>query len=213
VRLLVIGAGGHAKVVTDTAMTAGWEIAGVIGERGGRRELLGHRVTYDVGAIDADAFIVAIGDNRKRADLFDEYRFGGLQPARVVHPSAIIGTNVELGAGVFVSAGAIINVDTVIGDNAIINTGCIVEHDCNIGPHTLIGPNASLCGGCTVGDGTLVGAGVSVAPMRSIGAWSVVGAGAAVVDDLPAHSVCVGVPARPLERTPETRAAETRGKE
>ena len=195
-RLLVIGAGGHAKVVIDAARMAGFEIAGVVGEPGGRTELLGIPVIHDAATISADGFIVAIGDNAKRAKVFEEYLSGELAPRTVIHPSAVIADGVEIGDGTVVMAGAIVNVDTVIGRNAIINTGCTIDHDCAIGDHALIGPGASLCGGCRVGNGTLVGVGASMAPLRSVGAWSVVGAGAAVVQDLPDRSVCVGVPAR-----------------
>jgi sugar O-acyltransferase (sialic acid O-acetyltransferase NeuD family) len=196
VRLLVIGAGGHAKVVIDAARRAGLEIAGVLGNEGDPAELLGLPVTHDAADVHADGFIVAIGDNAARARAFDAHRERGLSPASVVHPSAVIADGASIGEGAFVAAGVIVNVDARIGANSILNTGCTVDHDCVVGDHALIGPTASLCGGVEIGQGVLLGAGSSVTPRARIGAWSVVGAGAAVVSDLPAHSVCVGVPAR-----------------
>ena len=195
-RLLVVGAGGHAKVVVDAARVAGFEIAGVIGSPGGRTELLGIPVTQDVGEATADGFIVAIGDNARRATVFAEYLERGLSPVAVVHPSAVIADGVEVGAGTLVAAGVIVNVDAVIGRDAILNTGCTIDHDCVVGDHSLVGPGASMCGESRVGDGVLVGAGASITPTRSVGAWSVVGAGAAVVRDIPDRSVAAGVPAR-----------------
>lgn len=195
-RLLVIGAGGHAKVVIDAARCAGFEIAGIVGREGDPEELLGIRVSHDATDIAADGFIVAIGDNATRSRYFDEYRAGGLAPATVIHPSAVIAEGVLIGESTFIAAGVIVNVDARIGADAILNTGCTVDHDCVIGSHALVGPLASLCGGVEIGGGVLLGAGVSVKPRTSIGAWSVVGAGAAVVSDLPERSVCVGVPAR-----------------
>jgi sugar O-acyltransferase (sialic acid O-acetyltransferase NeuD family) len=196
VRLLVIGAGGHAKVVIDAARCAGFEIAGIVGREGDPAEVLGIPVSHDATDIASDEFIVAIGDNAARAHHFYEYRAHGLEPASVVHPSAVIARGVGIGAGTFVAAGVIVNVDAHIGANAILNTGCTIDHDCVIGDHALIGPTASLCGGVEIGEGVLLGAGSTVTPRTRVGKWSVIGAGAAVVSDLPDRSVCVGVPAR-----------------
>lgn len=195
-RLLVIGAGGHAKVVIDAARCAGFEIAGILGRPGDPAEVLNAPVSHDASGISADGFIVAIGDNAARARHFEEYRASGLEPTSVIHPSAVIAGGALIGEGTFVAAGVIVNVDARIGADVILNTGCTVDHDCVIGSHALVGPLASLCGGVEIGGGVLLGAGVSVKPRTSVGAWSVVGAGAAVVSDLPARSVCVGVPAR-----------------
>jgi len=203
VRLLIVGAGGHAKVVLDAARCCGMEIAAVLGTEGGVTELLGEPVvrgSADLAAIAPDAFIIGIGDNRARAEAYAEYLALGLIPATVVHPSATVAASVTLGAGTFVAAGAIVNPEAVVGANTILNTGCTVDHDCVIGEHALIGPTASLCGAVRVGDGTLVGAGASVVPGASVGAWSVVGAGAAVLADVPDSSVAVGVPAVVVKR-------------
>lgn len=202
-RLLVIGAGGHAKVVVDAARDAGYEIAGVVGLPGGRSELLGIQVVGDARGVEADGFIIAIGDNEKRAAVFAEHVARGLRPLAVVHPSAVIADGVVIGEGTLVAAGVIVNVDASVGRNAILNTGCTVDHDCVIGDHALIGPGANLCGGCRVGEGTLIGVGASMTPTRAVGAWSVVGAGSAVVGDIPAHSVCAGVPARVIRTSAE----------
>ncbi len=202
-RLLVVGAGGHAKVVTDTARAAGWEIAGVIGLRSGAETLLGYPVSRELDDIKADAFIVAVGNNRTRRELFENYRSRGIRPAIVIHPSAIIGSDVDIGEGTFIAAGAMVNVNATIGEDVILNTGCVVEHDVLVGDHVLIGPNASLCGESAVGIGTTLGAGASVIPTATVGEWSVCGAGAVVVSDLPSHALCVGVPARPVRSLEE----------
>ena len=201
-RLLVVGAGGHAKVVIDAAEAAGHAVVGVVGTAADAPEVLGHAVVDSAEGIEADGFIVAIGDNTTRARFFAQYAATGLAPAVVVHPSVIVGTDVELGGGTFVAAGVVINTGAHIGVDSILNTGCSVDHDCVIGAHAHIGPQVALCGAVTLGEGALLGVGSCAAPRASVGAWTVVGAGAAVVDELPAHSVCVGVPARPV-RSPE----------
>jgi sugar O-acyltransferase (sialic acid O-acetyltransferase NeuD family) len=196
VRLLVVGAGGHAKVVVDAAEEAGFEIAGVIGTESDAPEILGHPVSHDREGVQADAFIVAIGDNALRARYYAEYQSSGLAATSVVHPSAIVGRDVTIGGGTFIAAGTIVNAGARIGADTILNTGCSVDHDCVIGDHSHIGPQVGLCGGVTLGEGVLFGVGACASPGASVGAWSVVGAGAAVVGALPADSVCVGVPAR-----------------
>lgn len=195
-RLLIAGAGGHAKVVIDAAVACGFEIAGVMGKPGGATTLLGYPVTDDATAVQADCFVAAIGDNAARAAEFERLSATGMRPASVIHPSAVIAPGVHVGVGAFVAAGVVINVDAHIGENSILNTGCTIDHDCEIGDHVLVGPGSSLSGGVVVGTGTLLGVGTSIVPLARVGEWSVVGAGAAVTSDLPSLAVCVGVPAR-----------------
>ncbi|MDO8963144.1 MAG: NeuD/PglB/VioB family sugar acetyltransferase [Coriobacteriia bacterium] len=199
-RLLVVGAGGHAKVVVDAAMAAGHTILGIVGSPGDPPEVLGHPVRQGTGVIDIDGFIVAIGDNRTRERIFNEYCAAGLLPASVVHPSAVIGRDVEIADGAFVAPGVIINTGARIGANAILNTGCRIDHDVVIGAHAHVAPGATLCGASRLGTGSLLGVGASVVPGAVIGAGAIVGAGAAVTGDLPDGMVCVGVPARPTHR-------------
>jgi len=198
VGLLVIGAGGHAKVVIDTARAAGLQVSGVIGTEGDPQVILGVPISRNRSGIAADSFIVAIGDNSARAAAFSWYLETDLKPATVVHPSAVVADSASLGAGTVVVAGVIVNADARIGANVILNTGCRVDHDCIVGDHAHVGPGVSLCGGVRIGDGTLVGVGGCAIPSVSVGEWSVVGAGSAVVADVPPHSTWGGVPARPL---------------
>jgi sugar O-acyltransferase (sialic acid O-acetyltransferase NeuD family) len=202
-RLLIVGAGGHAKVVVDAAMAAGYQIAGIVGQPGDPAEILGHAIVHDASGIEADGFIVAIGDNATRARYFAEHLARGLTPAVILHPSVIVGSQVKLGGGTFAAAGVIVNAGANIAENCILNTGCTVDHDCAIGAHSHIGPQVALCGGVTLGDGVLIGVGSAAAPLARVGEWSVVGAGATVIGDLPGHAICVGTPARP-QPSPES---------
>lgn len=200
-RLLVIGAGGHAKVVLDAARTAGFEIAGVVARDPHPDTLLGEPVSADAAGIDAEGFIVAVGDNAARAREHAAYVASGLTPVAVVHPNAVLGTGVSVGAGVFIAAGVVVNADTTLGDGAILNTGCTVDHDCTIGAFSHVGPGAHICGGCSVGDRTLLGIGSCMTPGSSVGAHSVIGAGAAVVGAIDDDVIAMGVPARITRHT------------
>lgn len=199
-RLLVIGAGGHAKMVVDTARAAGFEVVGVLGREGDPEDVLGVPVVREVGGIAADGFIVAIGDNAVRSDAYASWCGAGLEPVSVVHPSAVIAPDAHVGPGTFVAPGVIVNVDARIGENAILNTGCTIDHDVAIGSHAHVGPRVALCGGVVVGEGALVGVGSCAIPLARIGAWSVIGAGAAVTGDVPDGVTWGGVPARSLHK-------------
>ncbi len=197
-RLLVVGAGGHAKVVVDAAQAAGFEVVAAIGDDGGCTDVLGVPVSPSPSGIETDGFIVAVGDNAARARLFAEYIEAGFTPLSVIHPAAVIAQDARIGAGTLVTAGAVVSVSAQIGANVIVNHGATVDHDCIVGDHTLLGPTTSMCGCSSVGDGVVLGAGACVIPQRAVGDWTVVGAGAVVAEDLPARSVCAGVPARVL---------------
>lgn len=197
-RLVVIGAGGHAKVVVDAAQAAGLSVAGVVGQASDPTQILGIPVVGDHRDVEADSFIVAIGDNATREAAFDVHREYGLSPVSVIHPSAVLGQGVTIGAGTLIAAGVVINVDARIGENCIINTGCTVDHDCVVGDHAHIGPGAHLCGAVHVGSRSLMGVGSSAAPGARIGDRAVVGAGACVISEVPQSQTWAGVPAREL---------------
>lgn len=204
-RLLVIGAGGHAQVVIEAAEAAGWSIAGVVGRAGDRDEVLGHAVlrvpdasapSLSAPGAEPDAFIVAIGDNAARAERYAAALETGLAPATVIHPTATISPTAFVGPGSFVAAGVVVNALTRVGENCILNTGCVVEHDITIGDHTLVGPLAGLCGGVRVGEGVLFGAGATAIPGAEVGDHAIVAAGAVVTGEVAPRTLVAGVPAR-----------------
>jgi sugar O-acyltransferase (sialic acid O-acetyltransferase NeuD family) len=204
-RLVVLGAGGHGKVVADAARAAGTQVLAFADANPARRgkEVSGLPVLD--GELEAlRAFcehegaqtVVAIGENATRRRIFEALQAAGVSLANVVHPSAVLAPEVTLGIGVVILAGAIVNVTTVIGDNAIINTGVRLDHDNTLGAHAHVSPGVCTGGEVKIGEGTHLGVGVSVRNQVSIGAWSVIGVGAAVVSDLPDRVVAYGVPAR-----------------
>jgi len=202
-KLVIIGAGGHGKVVADAAqkMKQYDDIVFLDARFATLNSLLGFSVIGDDAMIPeliatACEFVVAIGDNRIRARIFDELVALNATIATVVHASAQIGQGVSLGSGSVVFANAVINPDTSIGRNVIVNTGAIVEHDCVIDNHVHLAPNSTVTGGCHLGEATLFGASATVIPNKVIGKGSIIGAGATVVKDIPENTVATGIPAR-----------------
>lgn len=208
-RVVIVGAGGHARVVLDCLRRAGrFEVAGFLDPRCvgqsiegvpvlGGDELLAKLPSEGIGL--AIIGIGSIGDNSLRRRLFEQGRAAGLQFVNAVHPSAVVADSVVLGSGVAIMAGAVVNAGTMLGDNSIVNTGAIVEHDCVVAAHAQIAPGAVLCGGASIGIAAHVGAGATILQGVTIGDSAVIGAGSVVLADVAARTVAAGVPARPVK--------------
>lgn len=200
--VLILGAGGHAKVIADILMSQGTEVRGFLDDDpklwGEMR--LGLPVLGAIGQYldyQPDGLIIGIGDNLVRRSFAERLSTQAQKLwCNAVHPRAILARSVRLGQGVVVGAGAVINPDTVLGDHAIINTGATVDHDCTIGDFVHVAPGAHVAGGVLVGEGALLGIGSSLIPNISVGAWTTIGAGSVVTSDLSAELIAFGVPAR-----------------
>jgi len=201
--LLIYGTGGHAKVVCDCALRAGFRVVGFLDDdpqkHGGRLwefPVLGGFERLQKGFSSEVKLVLAIGDNETRRRVAERLRPLGVEFAVVVHPSAQLGRGVEVGEGTVVFTGAVVNADAALGRHVIVNTGATVDHDCVVGDFAHLAPGSHLAGGVHVGPGALVGVGACAVPNVKIGAGTIVGAGAVVVNDLPERVTAVGVPAK-----------------
>jgi UDP-perosamine 4-acetyltransferase len=203
--VIVLGAGGHAKVVIAALKAAGVEIIGVTdpdSKTHGRRVLGVKVLGGDEVAMkrkpDQVVLVNGVGSTRpspQRRDTFERFKRAGFTFRAVIHPSAVIGPEVEIGEGAQVMAGAVVQPGCRIGHDAIINTRASVDHDCVVGDHAHVAPGVVLGGGVLVGDGAHVGAGATVIQCANIGDGALIAAGATVVADVAAGSSVAGTPA------------------
>jgi len=210
-KVLILGAGGHAQVVVDVLQCAhrNGDDAVPIGYLDDAPHLQGQTrlglpvlgLLDQIDTVSHDAVILAIGDNGTRRRLYEQLQQQGERFATAIHPRSVIASDVKIGPGSMVCAGVIINPGSMIGANAILNTGCTVDHHSRIGDHVHIAPGVHLGGNVVIGTGTLVGIGAVVMPQRQVGEWSVVGAGAVVTKDIPTRTTAFGFPARLFERS------------
>ena len=201
--LLIVGAGGHGKVVAETAELLGrWGSVVFADDKFPQLTSIGKwPVVSNTNLLDLDKkgftdFVVAIGNNRTRLQIQRGFLNSALAPVSITHPSAIISPTVKLGVGTVIFANAVVNADAVVGEACIINTVASVDHDCVLGDGVHISPGARLAGEVSVGTGSWLGIGTSVIQCINIGENVVVGAGAAVVSDIPDGVTAKGVPAR-----------------
>lgn len=202
-KLLIVGAGGHGCVVADAARASGeWSDIAFVDDqyprvsRAGEWLVLGNRHTLEQLRDEFKDVVIAIGDSDTRLHLQAVVERHGFQLATIVHPSAVVGGNVQLGRGTVVFAGAVINYGATIGCSCIINTSSTIDHDCVLGDGVHVSPGANLAGGVCIGDKSWIGISASVVEQITIGSGAKVGAGAVVVGGVEDETTVVGVPAK-----------------
>jgi UDP-perosamine 4-acetyltransferase len=209
--VIILGAGGHGKVVLDILLAQGaYRPVGFVDDNpamAGRLvcglPVLG-RLT-DLPRLRGDGLrhaIIAIGDNPARLRHRPVLEGHGFELVTAIHPTAYVSPRSTIGRGVVVAPRASLVVDCVVGDLAIVNTAAVVDHEGDLREGAHVGPAAALSGRVRLGQGAFVGTGAAVIQGRQVGRFATVGAGAAVVRDVPDYATAVGVPARVVKVSP-----------
>ena len=210
IRVVGIGAGGHARVVLDILRrSGGYEVIGlldwnrvlhgtfvdgvkVLGDDSELATLMNDGVR---GAFIGVGGVASASSRRRLCELVEGL---GLEFVSAIHPAATIAETARIGRGVTIMAGALVNAGAIIGDNVIVNTGAIVEHEVELGDHVHVACGATLAGGVKVEPEAHIGMAAAVLQGVRVGRGAVVGAGAVVLRDVAAGAVVGGVPAREL---------------
>lgn len=196
-RIIIIGAGGHGKVIADLALKNKYTKISFVDDRE-----KGHCLGFPIiGTLDdlpklndnKTDFIIAIGDNLIRKSVAEKYNFPWIT---LIHPSAQIASGIRIDVGTVVMAGAIVNSGAVVGKHCIINSGAIIEHDNLIENYVHVSPSATLGGTVHVGNCSHIGLGSGIKNNIEICENCVVGVGAVVVNNLNKQGIYVGIPAK-----------------
>lgn len=204
--VLIIGGGGHAKVLINCLLLNRVNILGIFEADTSRvgQEILGVSI---IGSDDAVfqynpsevSLVNAIGSTKSlalRTNIFNKFKNRGYSFSSVTHPSAVVAADVVAGEGVQIMAGAIIQPGCCLGNNVIINTKASIDHDCKLEEHVHVAPGTTVSGGVVIGAGSHIGTGTVIIQNLIIGKNSTTGAGAIVVNNVPNDVVVVGGPAR-----------------
>lgn len=200
--VIIIGAGGHAKVIADIIYKSGDNLIGFLDDNlanKGKEIYLGKKVigtTKDIEIYNKNYFIIGIGNNSIRKKINNE---NNLKLYTAIHPSAIIAQDVKIGTGSVIMAGVVINPGTVIGKNCIINTSSSLDHDNLLEDYVHISPGAHLAGTVSVKEGTWICTGATIINNITIAQNNIIGAGSVVIKDInEENGTYVGVPVKKL---------------
>lgn len=204
--VIILGAGGHAKVLVEVLLKSGKVIAGIVDPDLtlvgtnilgvpvlGCDEVVNGYSTTDFHLVNG---LGSVSVPLKRQQLFDRFKALGYVFATVIHPSAIIASDAVLSEGTQIMAGTVIQPGCRIGINSILNTRASVDHDCIIGDHVHVAPGVTLSGGVSVGSRSHIGTGATVIQGISIGIGCLIAAGSVVTKDVCDGAKVRGVPAR-----------------
>lgn len=211
--LIIIGAGGHGRVVADCAEQLNhyehiYFLDDCFDERKNNAhwQIMGQVNCWQAYLSSAD-FIVAFGNNVLRLSTLKLLKQADANVIHLIHPAAIVSQYSHIGEGTVVFAGAVINVGSDIGQGCIINTQASIDHDCVLADGVHISPNVALAGGVSVGINAWLGIGSTVIQGINISNNCQTGAGTVVIRHLEEAGLYVGNPARLIKSYEESNNA------
>jgi len=201
-KLLIIGAGGHAKVVTDIAESIGFANILYLDTFSDKDIFLGRNILHQEIEDYGEYFFVAIGDNTLRERIFNNFLLKNKNsiPISLIHPSSIISPRCSIGIGTLIMPLCVVNSSSIIGNGVIINTKASIDHDNCLKSFASIAPGVSLGGNVFIGERSSVSIGTSISHCIKIGSDVVIGASSLVNKDIDNNWVAYGNPVKLIRK-------------
>lgn len=197
-KLLIIGCGGHSKVVTEIAEAIGIKNIQYLDQLETINNFLGKKPFTKINENFIGNFVVAIGDNSLREKVYLDFinKHKAAKPINLFHPKSIVSPRCEFGKGNVIISNSTLNSCSIIGNGVIINTSSSVDHDCYLKDFCSLAPGVHIGGNVVIGKRTFLSIGAKVMHGIKIGNDNVVGGGSFVNKNIGDNYVCYGVPAK-----------------
>ena len=197
IEYLLLGAGGHAKVVISIITNSGGKILGIFDDNLNKKKLHGHPILgkYEAKKYKNSKIIVCVGSNIVRKKIVSKISHDFFT---AIDKSSIVDRKSKIGLGSVIAHNSVIQSDVQIGKHCIINTSSSVDHDCKVDDFVHVGPGVTICGNVKVGSCSLIGAGSIILPNIKIGKNVIIGAGSVVLKDIPDNVKVAGSPAKKI---------------
>lgn len=204
--LVIIGAGGFGREVWAWAEQSvqferEWKLKGFIDDnldalenRRSPGQILARIQDYQPTA--GDVFVCAIGIPVIKRSVSELIESRGGKFTRLVHRTAVLGYEIELGEGTILCPFAAVTANNRLGKGVGVNVHASIDHDANVGDWSQVNCHCDLTAAVEVGREVFMGSRVSIIPNVKIGDGAFLGAGSVVLRDVPAGWRVVGSPAR-----------------
>jgi len=198
-KIIIIGCGGYAKVIADAVLKINTKTKIIFFKERCNPTKTIWKLSCSINnkLIYYHPFIVAIGDNKKRMEIFNSIKKNN--NLCIISRQSQIGKNAKIANGSFIANFCLIGPEVRIGKNTIINNGSIIEHETSIGNHCHIAPNATICGKCKIGDLVFIGAGSTIINNIKICSNVTIGAGSTVIKNIEEQGTYVGSPVKKIK--------------
>lgn len=208
-KIVVIGGGGHAKVIINTLKKLGnFEILGytdlidnglILGIRYLGTDNVLSKIIEDFPNCKAVIGISGVTISDKRRVIYSMLKELGFDLPIIISPTALVNEDTSIGEGTVILSGAYVKVDAVLGKCVIVNTGSIIEHDCKLGDFVNVTAGAIVGGGVEIGDNSMVGVGAKIIQYKKITKNCLIGAGTVVIRNINEEGTYFGVPAKKIK--------------